>query len=211
MVIKVGTFGNDLLIGSAAADTLLGSFGNDELRGSTVGSVSMAFHALLQPRRRASRHLAVFAAALCTSAAALPAAAATFQVNATVDAVDATPGNGVCATAAAKCTLRAAIQEANALPGLDTVKVPAGVYRLTRLGKAEALGATGDLNIRRSMRLEGAGPSRTFIQGTVCADPDDPDCSSEDVPGDTDRVLSIVSAGSNPVVDISGVTIQNGG
>jgi Ca2+-binding RTX toxin-like protein len=33
MVVKVGTFGNDLLIGSNANDTLLGSFGNDELRG----------------------------------------------------------------------------------------------------------------------------------------------------------------------------------
>lgn len=162
-------------------------------------------------RRRASRSLAVLAAALGTSAAALPAAAATFQVNATVDAVDATPGNGVCATAAGKCTLRAAIQEANSLVGVDRVKVPAGVYRLTRLGKGETLGATGDLNIRESMRLEGAGPSSTFIQGTVCADPDDADCTSEDVPNDTDRVLSIVSTGWNPVVDISGVTIQNGG
>ncbi len=174
-------------------------------------SSSSDFTPLLPSRRRVSRRLAILAAALCTSAAALPAAAATFQVNATIDAVDATWGNGVCATAAGKCTLRAAIQEANALAGVDTVKVPAGVYRLTLLGKAETLSATGDLNIRRSMRLEGAGPSSTFIQGTVCADPDDPDCTSEDVPNDTDRVLSITKAGWNPVVDISGVTIQNGG
>ena len=33
MVVKIGTFGNDLLIGSNGNDTLLGSFGNDELRG----------------------------------------------------------------------------------------------------------------------------------------------------------------------------------
>jgi Ca2+-binding RTX toxin-like protein len=33
MVVKIGTFGNDLLIGSNAADSLQGSFGNDELRG----------------------------------------------------------------------------------------------------------------------------------------------------------------------------------
>lgn len=173
--------------------------------------VSSTYPMSLLQQRRVGRHLALLTTFLCASAAAVPAAAATFQVNTTADAVDASPGNGVCATAAAKCTLRAAIQEANALPGQDTVKVPAGVFRLTRLGKAEALSATGDLNIRRSMRLEGAGPSSTFIQGTVCADPDDPDCTSEDVPGDTDRVLSIVNAGTNPVVDISGVTIQNGG
>ena len=163
------------------------------------------------PQRRRRCPSTAFLAALCASATTLPAAAATFQVNATVDAVDVSPGNGVCATAAAKCTLRAAIQEANALPGLDTVKVPAGVYRLTLLGKGEALGATGDLNIRRSMRLEGAGPYSTFIQGTVCADPDDPGCTSEDVTNDTDRVLSVLNAGTNPVVDISGLTIQNGG
>lgn len=176
-----------------------------------TGSSPNDFAPSLALRRPLRHHLAAFAAALCTSAAALPSAAATFNVNATVDAVDVTPGNGVCATAAGKCTLRAAIQEANALVGVDRVKVPAGVYRLTRLGKAETLGATGDLNIRESMRLEGAGPSSTFIQGTVCADPDDPECTSEDVPNDTDRVLSIVSTGWNPVVDISGVTIQNGG
>lgn len=161
--------------------------------------------------RRLGGSTAIVVIAMCSLATVLPAAAATFQVNATLDAVDATPGNGVCATAAAKCTLRAAIQEANALPGFDTVKVPAGVFRLTLLGKAEALGATGDLNIRRSMRLEGAGPSSTFIQGTVCADPDDPECTSDDVPNDTDRVMSVLNTGTNPVVDISGVTIQNGG
>ena len=33
MVGKIGTFGNDLLIGSNGADSLQGSFGNDELRG----------------------------------------------------------------------------------------------------------------------------------------------------------------------------------
>lgn len=40
-----------------------------------------------------------------------------------VDGPDASPGDGVCATAARipKCTLRAAIQEANALPGLQFV------------------------------------------------------------------------------------------
>ena len=53
-----------------------------------------------------------------------PAApAATFVVNSTADASDATPGNGICETAAGNgvCTLRAAIQEANALAGTDTI------------------------------------------------------------------------------------------
>lgn len=37
----------------------------------------------------------------------------TFTVNTLTDAVDATIGDGLCATAAAQCSLRAAIQEAN--------------------------------------------------------------------------------------------------
>jgi CSLREA domain-containing protein len=42
-------------------------------------------------------------------------------VNNTGDAVDSNIGNGVCATAGGVCTLRAAIQEANALAGANTI------------------------------------------------------------------------------------------
>lgn len=61
----------------------------------------------------------------------LVAHAATFTVNSTADAVDAALGDGVCATAGGQCTLRAAIQEANALAGADTITLPAGTYILT--------------------------------------------------------------------------------
>ena len=55
-----------------------------------------------------------------------PAEAATFTVNATADAVDAIPGDGLCQTATpGQCTLRAAIMETNALPGTHTI-IPAG-------------------------------------------------------------------------------------
>jgi hypothetical protein len=37
------------------------------------------------------------------------ALAATFAVDDLVDGVDATPGNGICATARGTCTLRAAV------------------------------------------------------------------------------------------------------
>ncbi|GAB4580552.1 MAG: hypothetical protein Fur0022_32940 [Anaerolineales bacterium] len=53
---------------------------------------------------------------------ARPASAASFTVNSTADGGDANPGNGVCETATAgECTLRAAIEEANALSGTDTI------------------------------------------------------------------------------------------
>src|SRR6185295_655000 len=48
-------------------------------------------------------------------------AATTFTVNSLADTPDAAPGNGTCATAAAVCTLRAAIEEANSLSGDDTI------------------------------------------------------------------------------------------
>ena len=46
-----------------------------------------------------------------------PASAATFTVDDAGDAADQSAGDGVCATASSTCTLRAAIQEANALSG----------------------------------------------------------------------------------------------
>lgn len=49
-------------------------------------------------------------------------ASLTFTVNSTGDEADAQVGNGVCATAGGSCTLRAAIQEANAHPGPDTIR-----------------------------------------------------------------------------------------
>src|SRR4030065_2429571 len=72
--------------------------------------------------------------------------AATFTVNSTADAVDANPGDGVCETAPGNgvCTLRAAVQEANALPGADTINLPAGIYLLTRPGN-DSNALNGDL------------------------------------------------------------------
>jgi CSLREA domain-containing protein len=46
------------------------------------------------------------------------ASASVFTVNSTGDASDANPGDGVCETSTpGECTLRAAIEEANADPG----------------------------------------------------------------------------------------------
>ena len=128
-----------------------------------------------------SRSWSTFGLMLIGATAGLPSAAGalTLTVNRKADAVDAQPGNGICATAAAKCSLRAAIQEANAWNGTDTIKVPAGTYALTLKGKGETAGATGDLNITNSIVVEGAGAAKTIIDGGVCADVDDPDCTSD--------------------------------
>ena len=76
--------------------------------------------------------------------------AATFTVNSAADGADAAPGNGVCATAAGVCTLRAAVQEANALAGADTVtfSLPAGATITLTAAAGGAINVTSDLVIR---------------------------------------------------------------
>jgi CSLREA domain-containing protein len=55
-----------------------------------------------------------------------------FYINSFADVVDANVGNGVCAELSGVCTLRAAIQEANAAaPSPRTVILNEGIYKLT--------------------------------------------------------------------------------
>lgn len=120
------------------------------------------------------------------------AAAATFVVNAFNDATDASPGNGICETGAGNqvCTLRAAIQEANSLPGPDVIALPAGIYRLTLAGADEDAAATGDLDITDDLSILGAGADQVTIDGNRI-----------------DRVFHILPGHT---VGIDGVTISNG-
>ena len=117
------------------------------------------------------------------------AQAATFNVNSATDAVDATWGNGICATATGPCTLRAAIQEANALTGKDTIILPAGTYNLTITGRYEDGSATGDLDITQGVIIQGAGAATTFVAGN-----------------EIDRVFHVLAG----IVEISGITIRGG-
>jgi len=93
--------------------------------------------------------------------------AAVFTVNylGDTDANDINPGDGVCADALGACGLRTAIQEANALPGLDTIVLPAGTITLATAGQNEEAALTGDLDITDSLTLRGAGASLTLIDG----------------------------------------------
>ena len=58
-------------------------------------------------------------------------AASTFVVDTTTDSHDAVPGDGICADAGGKCSLRAAAEETNDLVGADQIVVPAGNYIFT--------------------------------------------------------------------------------
>ncbi len=98
-----------------------------------------------------------------------------FTVDNTEDAVDAEPGDGICATeadapeGAAVCSLRAAVMEANALPGPDLILMRRGTYELTLedTDKLEAEGAAhaevGDLDITDSLTILGIGDPRSGI------------------------------------------------
>lgn len=89
--------------------------------------------------------------------------AASFTVNTVTDAIDVSPGDGVCATAANECSLRAAIMETNALANevvngtavADKININDGTYLFGISGTGEDLSATGDLDITDSLVLTG--------------------------------------------------------
>lgn len=95
--------------------------------------------------------------------AAFDAGAATFTVNSTADQADAVPGNGFCSVMTGICSLRAAIQEANALAGPDVIQLPAGNFAFSIAGAGEDFAATGDLDIRGDLVIEGASAATTVI------------------------------------------------
>lgn len=91
--------------------------------------------------------------------------AATFTANITADLVDVNPGDGVCAAnPAGDCTLRAAIMEANALGGEDTIELLLGTYTLTLDGNDDTA-LQGDLDILDDLIIEGVGRDATVIDG----------------------------------------------
>jgi CSLREA domain-containing protein len=134
--------------------------------------------------------------ALATWAAGAGAAhAAVFPVNDTRDIADASPGDGVCRPLnVLVCTLRAAVQEANALPGPDAITVPAGVFVLSIPNwgddDLDPAGATGDLDLTGQVEIDGEGFGRTVISG-----------------GDRSRVFDVQSSADALIHD---VTIEHG-
>src|SRR4051794_40425410 len=103
--------------------------------------------------------LALLAILMACAFAAGPAHAATFTVNSTSDLSDLTPGDGICdadETPAVACTLRAAVQETNALNDIapsHTINLPAGTYPILN----------GALVVTWNLDLVGAGTRSTFI------------------------------------------------
>ena len=139
---------------------------------------------------------AVFLVAVLTLVPAASGEGATFTVDSTLDTIDISPGDGVCADSAGRCTLHAALMEANALSTPDRIDVPAGEYFPTIASTGSGDGdASGDFNITQPVELYGAGADQTFI-------------GPELVDVANHRVLAI--SDQNGPVRIEGVTLRNG-
>ena len=81
-----------------------------------------------------------------------------FAVDITTDSVDANPGDGLCADASGSCSVRAAVMEANAVPGVEEIRLMAGTtHFLTIDGGYEDAAATGDLDITDAVVVTGDG------------------------------------------------------
>ena len=98
-----------------------------------------------------------------------------------LDKPDINPGDGACASEDGVCTLRAAIEEANAQPGLRTVALGTGVYTLTE----------GRLDITDDLVLVGNGAARSIVDGS-------------------DGTTSLNVADSNVLLRIEDLTIARG-
>ncbi len=122
-----------------------------------------------------------------------PAANPTIVVNSTEDLPDADQGDNVCAASNGKCTLRAAIMQANFTAGADTITLPPGTYQLTRSGDDDQA-VLGDLDITDSLTINGAGADVTIVDGNGV------------VTGD--RVFDVHESAVN--TSMSGITIRGG-
>lgn len=124
-----------------------------------------------------------------------PAEAAPFSVNSVDDETDAAI-DGTCDSGpapGAECTLRAAVQEANATPAADTIILTSFgfPYQLTLGGPDDDTAATGDLDLTEPVTIQGTG--QPLIDGMGA-----------------DRVLDVGPSG-NPAVTVSGVEVRDGG
>lgn len=140
--------------------------------------------------------LLVFAMLMVPRALASPSAA-TLTVNSTLDEPDSNVGDGICSsTPSGKCTLRAAVMQANVINVDTTILVPTGIYSLTIPPVGSDGPETGDLNLTAPasgnpvITITGAGASTTLIDANQ-----------------NDRVFNIAASRT---ASISGVTIRNG-
>lgn len=131
-----------------------------------------------------------------------------YLVNSKSDVHDATPGNGVCASSAGTCTVRAAVEEANARSGRQNISIPAGTYALP-LGELLVKGDTGLWGHGRPS-LQAAGSSRVLrVEGAGTP----PKVQAEDLDmagGDVDMGWGGVALVANGRLELSRSDVHGG-
>jgi CSLREA domain-containing protein len=141
--------------------------GRRRLHRETVMSrfASASRRQFLRTPRRAVRVLAAGCIAAACALFLSAAPAATFTVGSTADVHDANAGDGACETAPGNhvCTLRAAIEEANAHAGPDVIAVPPAAYLMSLTTTLDS--STADLVITDSVTINGGGRDATIIDG----------------------------------------------
>lgn len=134
-----------------------------------------------------------FALALVVALQTSGAFAATFVVDTTSDSTDVSAADNACVDSKNHCSLRAAIQQANALLGDDTIELPAGTCTLTLAGTGEDLAASGDLDITDAVTIHGAGAALTVIDA-----------------GALDRVLDLLPSAPQRTIRLQDLRVRNG-
>jgi CSLREA domain-containing protein len=127
--------------------------------------------------------------------------AAGFEVNTTVDGMDANPGDGICEMTIGEgdCSLRAAIMEANVHQGIDLITLPDGTYNLDNHNTMQGDFTGAELNVSDSLTIMGSSASGTIINMP----------ESSTVEGwAPDRVMSFIA--TSGMFDVERLTIQNG-
>jgi CSLREA domain-containing protein len=142
---------------------------------------------------RAAVRLLLAAALVAGVAAACGPAPTTLTVNDAGDAGDANPGNGTCATTTGSCSLRAAIQEADAHQGADAIRF--------------ALPGTGV----RTIQLTAALPVINDTSGATTIDGYTQAGSSVNTSSTTDTAALRVQVRGTGSGGIDGLSIWSGG
>lgn len=117
--------------------------------------------------------------------------ALTFVVNNNGDTNDANTADNLCADSSGNCTLRAAIQQANATAGDDTITFTLATPATINL-------TLGELSITSNITITGLGARDLIVQRSAIA-------------GTANfRIFHINGVNGMVVVNISGIAISNG-
>jgi CSLREA domain-containing protein len=137
-----------------------------------------------------------------------PVLGAVFTVNTTADTVDATPGDGMCADSSGNCSLRAAIMEANALSGPDTIVLQSGqtyTLSLDDMAGDENTAAEDDLDVVAGSTITIQGNGATIQRSTAV-----PCLPTGNVVAGEFRIFEVLGGMTPGNLTLQNVTVRNG-